>query len=78
MAAEYFKDESNSVFIRRTNRKHTSVRIDDRQECYRIEHYKWSNDVEIDCVYDIPSTAREFQEAYLRAKTALDEIVSAE
>lgn len=79
MAAKYFKDKKGWNFQKIIDNTVTTIGIYPISGNCTIDHAKFSYTV-VKNSTDIPirSTAREFQEAYLRAKTALDEIVSAE
>lgn len=77
MAAKYYK-KNNELYQKIHGMKETKVMIIPEQGIYQtfsIMHQRLEPQVEFGAKR---STAREFQEAYLRAKTALDEIVSAE
>lgn len=76
--AEYHKSECGRLHIMTNGNAQTKVAFYPNSKTFSIETTEWSIEHPFEQFKNIAITAREFQEAYLRAKTALDEIVSAE
>lgn len=77
MAAEYFKENDLECYYKIDGGKRVDVMLSPKTETYRIQHFVFKIMKPINRKTVTTITAREFQEAYLRAKTALDDIVSA-